>query len=543
MPTSLRATFRAPPHLSFLIAGALLVGCSSGDSKEGSGDGDAGQGTNTGGWSGNGDSPSSGGAGETGLGAGGTGELGTGGLNPGGAGGLGSGGLGSEGPGSGGLGSGGLGSGGEGTGGDGTGGAVGSNDDPIFPAPGATNVCPDPSLRLRFDAPPTLGTSGNIRVYDAANPGNPVATIDLGSGGVSVSAGGNDFSQPRPAYVHENEAIFLLPSEAIDFNKTYYVTMDSGVVLGVEAIDDPNEWRFSTLAAPPNDRSTLRVAVNGTGQYCSLQGAIDASTTGTHISIAPGAYYGIVYFRNKDGLSLVGDDRDSTIITGVNNNNLNPSTRGRALVGLEHVTDLTIESLTIENQTPQGGSQAEALAMLDCDRCIVRDSTVKSLQDTLLWEGRIYAENCLIEGNVDYIWGRGTVYFNQCEIKTVGRSGYNLQARNGSGYGYVFVDSKLTSDPGITGDVLARIDVTQYPESHVAYIDCEMGGHISPEGWRITGGGSTANLRFWEYRSRTPGGNLVNTSGRAAGSRQISDAEAAQMRDPTVVLSGWDPTQ
>ena len=91
--------------------------------------------------------------------------------------------------------------------------------------------------------------------------------------------------------------------------------------------------------------------------------------------------------------------------------------------------------------------------------------------------------------------------------------------------------------------MLARIDVTEYPQSHVAYIDCEMGSHISPQGWTITGGGSTANLRFWEYQSRTPGGDLVNTSSRTAGSRQLSESEAAQMRDPTVVLSGWDPTQ
>jgi pectin methylesterase-like acyl-CoA thioesterase len=281
--------------------------------------------------------------------------------------------------------------------------------------------------------------------------------------------------------------------------------------------------------------------VDGTGQFCTLQGAITAANPGADILVASGAYYGIVYFKDKDGLSIIGDDRETTVIAGVNNNNLNPSTRGRALVGLENVSDFLIESVTIENQTPQGGSQAEALAMLSCDQCIVRDATVRSLQDTLLWSGKIYAEDCLIEGNVDYIWGTGTAYFNRCEIRTVGRKGYNLQARNGSNYGYVFVDSQLTADPGITDDILARIDVTQYPMSHVAYIDCEMGSHIAPVGWTITGGGSTANLRFWEYKSRTPQGVLVNTSSRAAGSRQISDAEAAQMRDPTFVFGGWDP--
>ncbi len=521
-------------QISCLASALSLCACSSGDS-----DGEVEDGGSTGGASGDGgssgtggDSASGGTTSSGGSAAGGGASGGGGGVPEGGSGGLGSGG----------LGSGGFGSGGEGSGGDGSGGTPGSNDDPIFPVPGAVGVCPDPTLRFRFDAPPSLGSSGSIRVYDASNPGSPVATINMGAGNITDMVGGSSFNQPRPAYVHKNEAIFVLPSQGLDYGRTYYVLMDQGVVSGMDAITDPNEWRFSTASAAPSDKSSLRVAVDGTGQFCTVQGAIDAASTGSDISIAAGAYYGIVYFKDKDGLSLVGAGRDATVIAGVNNNNLNPSTRGRALFGLENVSDLLIEGVTIENQTPQGGSQAEALAMLSCDKCIVRDATVRSLQDTLLWEGRVYAENCLIEGNVDYIWGRGAAYFNQCEIKTVGRSGYNLQARNGSGYGYVFVDSKLTSDPGITGDVLARIDVSQYPESHVAYIDCEMGNHISAQGWTITGGGSTANLRFWEYKSRTPQGGLVNTSGRAAGSRQISDAEAAQMRDPTVVLSGWDPT-
>ncbi|MGD9128812.1 MAG: pectinesterase family protein, partial [Planctomycetia bacterium] len=208
----------------------------------------------------------------------------------------------------------------------------------------------------------------------------------------------------------------------------------------------------------------------------------------------------------------------------------------------EHSTGLTVENLTIHNLTPQGGSQAEALTLLSCDRCVVRNATIKSLQDTLLWSGRVYADDCLIEGNVDYIWGTGTVYFNNCEIRTVGRKGYNVQARNGAdGYGYVFVDCRLTAEAGITGDVLARIDASSYPASHVAYIDCEMGSHISSSGWLVTGGGS-GQLRFWEYGSHDADGNPIDTSLRAAESRQLSAAEAAAMRDLAVVFGGWNPT-
>src|SRR5689334_4634857 len=39
----------------------------------------------------------------------------------------------------------------------------------LFPASGAPNVNPDTQLRLTFSAPPKIGTSGLIRIYDAAD--------------------------------------------------------------------------------------------------------------------------------------------------------------------------------------------------------------------------------------------------------------------------------------------------------------------------------------------------------------------------------------
>jgi pectin methylesterase-like acyl-CoA thioesterase len=147
----------------------------------------------------------------------------------------------------------------------------------------------------------------------------------------------------------------------------------------------------------------------------------------------------------------------------------------------------------------------------------------------------------LIEGNVDYVWGTGVAFFNQCAIKTIGRSGVIVQSRNASGaYGYVFVDSNLTADAAATNNMLARIDVSAYPASHVAYINCQM-SNIAPTGWTITGGTPTAALRFWEYQSTDAAGNPLDVSQRAVGSTQITAAQATQMRDPAVVLNGWQP--
>src|SRR5262249_18463725 len=156
-----------------------------------------------------------------------------------------------------------------------------------------------------------------------------------------------------------------------------------------------------------------------------------------------------------------------------NNDKLNAGTSARPLFYANGANNLTIENLTIYNTTPQDGSQAEAVRV-QADQVILRNANFKSLQDTLLLSGRVYVVTSYVEGNVDFVWGTGAVYFDRCEIKTVVRSGAVVQARNTNmGYGYVFVDSKLTSDPNITGQVLARIDATVYPYSHVAYINCQ----------------------------------------------------------------------
>jgi pectin methylesterase-like acyl-CoA thioesterase len=241
----------------------------------------------------------------------------------------------------------------------------------------------------------------------------------------------------------------------------------------------------------------------------------------------------------KRNVTLRGADRAGTVITYPNNDMLNAGTSGRPMMFVTGSNGFVLENLTVHNTTPQGGSQAEAFRSAS-DQTIVRRVNLKSLQDTLLSNERLYVVDSLIEGNVDYIWGGGPTYFERCEIKTVGRAGYIVQSRNTTGYGYVFVDSRLTSDSGITGDVLARINASDYPSSHVAFIDCEMGSHVSAAGWTVTGT-ATSSLRFWEYQSRTPSGGVVNVSQRHAASRQISASEAAMMRDKTVVLGGWNP--
>jgi pectin methylesterase-like acyl-CoA thioesterase len=356
--------------------------------------------------------------------------------------------------------------------------------------------------------------------------------------------------EPRTVFVDGNAAVVVLRQHALAYGQSYYVTVDAGAIVpsggGTLAITSTTAWRFTTAAAAPAVGAALAVSANGSAPFCSVQGALDAiparNNAAITVNIDSGTYHEIVYFTSKNNVTLLGKDRKATIISGTNNNNLNPTSKGRSLVGVDNSTGVVFDTLTIQNLTPQGGSQAEALRLQGCDQCIVRNADILSLQDTLQWSGRIYATNCFISGNVDFVWGSGAAYFSNCEIHTAVRSGYDVQARNpASTYGYVFVDSKLTADAGVTGSVLARIDASAYPASHVAYINCTIGSHITAAGWLVTGSTDTSMLRFWEYQSKDPNGNALNVSQRAAGSTQLSAAQAAMMRDPSVVLAGWRP--
>lgn len=293
---------------------------------------------------------------------------------------------------------------------------------------------------------------------------------------------------------------------------------------------------------------TLAVAADGSGDFRTVQAAIDAAPAGsaerTVILIRPGTYAELIVVpREKKNLTVRGADRQRTIIAATNNALLNP--RRRELFSVE-ADDFALENLTLHNTTPKGGSQAEAIRVR-ADRVVLRACDFKSFQDTLRLDGRVYARDCYVEGDVDFVWGGGAVYFDRCEFKAV-NNGYLVQARNGADApGYVFVDCRLTATPNVTRYVLARIEPVRFPHSHVAFIDCAMGPHISSAGWQFdlapgaAAPGPAGQIRFEEFRSADLAGQPLDVSARLPASRQLSADEGARLRNVRGVLGGWSP--
>lgn len=421
----------------------------------------------------------------------------------------------------------------------------------LFPAIGATNVCTDTPLKIFFNEPVSLGKTGKIQIYHASD-NNLADSFNLADAGFTNNFGGKSMRYDA-IQVSSNTALIELHSHVLDPGQRYYVRIDPSVFVVSNSNAFPGftnnfSWSFSTRSGLAKGRTNIGVAADGSGDFCTVQGAVDYVSDDNElpvqIFVRKGVYDGLIYIApDKSRIHIAGEDRRESIITGRNNDRQNSGRIGRALMSVD-ATDFTLENITLHNLTPYHGSQAEALRV-NGDRCILRNDDFYSFQDTVLLSGSVYVTNCYIEGDVDFIWGQGAVFFDQCEIKAV-HNGYYLQARNSADRpGYIFYKCKLTAAPNVTICVLARIDANRFPFSEAEFISCQMGPQIPAIGWEVKGT-NTAQLRFGEFHSTDAGGKLVDVANRQSASRQLTETEAAEFSDPSKVLSWhrpWNPRE
>ncbi len=452
----------------------------------------------------------------------------------------------------------------------------------LFPAPGAAQACVDTPLRLSFAEPVARGKAGLIRIVDASD-GQVVDTIDVAKATDTRTIGGAGGFQVYPVIVDGDEAEVAPHSGRLQYGKSYYVTADAGAfVCGgrpSEAIRGPAAWRFSTKAAGPKPGSArLVVAADGSGDFCTVQAALDFVPAGNDrpvtIFIRKGLYREIVFFAQKNDITLQGESRTGTIIAYANNARFNPSggnpfegespnpaaahvTGGhiyrRGVLLAHRVQNLSIVNLTIHNLTPYGGSQAEAIILngTTSAHAILKGLDLYSYQDTLQINGQAYVTNCHFDGDVDFLWGTGPCYFEGCTFRSLHSGRYFTQIRNpASNHGYVFHRCVFEGAPGVKGNYLSRIAPNRFPHSEVVLIDCRLSSAVGPTAWQLKNDnrapvGDCPNIHFWEYDSRTPDGAAVDMSGRNPHSRRLEmPADEALIRDysnPVFVLGGWNP--
>jgi len=461
----------------------------------------------------------------------------------------------------------------------------------LSPADGARRVCPDTTLVLHFEGPVTLAAMGKIVVRNAT--GAVAESVDLSVEAPTRVVGGTSYRY-RPVLVAGDTATVALLPGVLAYGKTYTVTVDSGCFLAAEGVSPAEStdtavvklkplsvdaggggpggadakgglgvvsWTFHTRdEAPEPDAKMLQVEADSSGDFCTVQGAIDwvrPDHAGRMvIRIGKGWFEELIHIpKGKNRLTLQGVDRRGTAIGYANNARFGGS--ARQAVWIEGA-DAVLENLTVRNTTAKGGSQAEALRV-NAEHCLLRDADFSSFQDTLRMDGTVYMKNCFVEGDVDFIWGGGSVYLDSCRL-LARRNGYLVQARNEQNHpGYLFADCRIETDPSVQSYALARIEPIRFPFSEVVFLHCAMGPGISPLGWKLdsppkkpaapgemvkaepTPKDRGKHLRFLEYQSTDLDGRLLGVSQRLPESRQLGDAEAAQLRDPVAYLGGWYP--
>lgn len=177
----------------------------------------------------------------------------------------------------------------------------------------------------------------------------------------------------------------------------------------------------------------VRVALDGSGDFTKIQDAIDAAPTDLtephRIFIANGVYDEKLFIE-KNFITLIGESRDSTIVTTAvlrrQWRETHPDDWGAATINIaSNATDLTLAHLTVRNnfadvfpEFPDNNDHTFAIRGGGHRVIIIDCNIVATGGDTLsLWNtsgGMFYHNNCYIEGYVDYLAPRGYCYVTDC---------------------------------------------------------------------------------------------------------------------------------
>ncbi|MFH9084650.1 pectinesterase family protein [Streptomyces sp. NPDC017673] len=361
------------------------------------------------------------------------------------------------------------------------------------------------------------------------------------------------------------------PGAAWDPRSYYGYTLDktADVPSVVKSGAGPRSSLGTTVGAAKAAATTLTVAKDGSGQYTTVQAAVNAvpanNPSRVVIAVRPGTYRETVKVpANKPHITIQGTGssrKDTVIVYGNAAGTRKPDgsgtygTGGSATVAVE-ADDFQARNLSISNDFDEGAHQdiaQQAVALRTAaDKVFLDGVIVSGDQDTLLLDtaakdklGRVYMTDSYITGNVDFIFGWATAVLD--------RSVITLKKRwDGSSAGYVTAPSTaagrkgiLITDSAVTGSVSDRSfhlgrpwhaggDATLDPQTTVR--DTTLSAAIKSAPWTDMSGFSWKDDRFAEYRNTGAGAGPASTDRPQLTDTQAADQEIADW------LGGWGPT-
>ncbi|MDE7181655.1 MAG: carbohydrate esterase [Clostridia bacterium] len=442
----------------------------------------------------------------------------------------------------------------------------------LFPANLSNDACVDTELILTFNEKPCLNKYGLIRVFDyetdkmvdcldlslPAGPSEPknnpsadyikkpyeykngIATNKNTVAGtpsadyikcdekyqLTIIGGFSDGFHFYPTFIKGNSVYIQLHHNLLEYDRKYYVLIDSDIVQGFKGFLKKDDWTFTTKRRLPTSIKELTVSKSGKGDFRTVQGAVDFIPNHTDkssrytIFVKNGDYRELVYFRNKDYVTIIGESMDGVIIHYTNNEVFNPHPEliktnekagtfpsRRAAFAMDNCTHIVLKNLTVKNDAH---GQAEGL-LVNGKNNYFKNVHIIGSGDALQTNGSAYYDSCIIDGHGDTILGRGPAYFYKTTINSI--NAFMWIRNTKENHGNVFV--KCVFNGKGENSVIARLpnnNGMQYPDAECVLIDCEL-NDIPPIGfYPIDDDALSAN--FCEYNSHDGKGNPIDTSSR-----------------------------
>lgn len=292
-------------------------------------------------------------------------------------------------------------------------------------------------------------------------------------------------------------------------------------------------------------QKTFTVSKDGSGDYTTVQAAVDAVAEGetATIMVKAGTYEGMVKvgLRTKPStkcISLIGEGMDKTIITAANGkNNIGNGKDVRDYATLAvFAPDFYAQDICIQNTGGKTAGQALALHM-DGDRSTFYRCKITGYQDTHRTKKgvRSYYKECVIEGATDYIYAGGTCWFEHCTLNSVA-GGYITAPEDITYYttasdgttkiwlGFIFNECTVTKASGVSDKSVSLGRCWGAEKCGSMFLNCQLNNVIKAAGWETMGGNDGTKSYYAEYKSKN-GTALADVSNRISWSHQLTDAD------------------
>ena len=430
------------------------------------------------------------------------------------------------------------------------------------PADGATGVSAsgkivltfDERVKVKADTKATLGTAGLTPVVSGKVVTFEYKGLDYATEYNFVLAG-KTVGDLTDNMIQDDIEITFTTMERPTVDKKLYDAVVENVEQLVAAISaaqnrDDKNVRYRIFLK----KGTYTLPRGASKHYRHTNGKSGSDEVVFHESDYPDP---ITYF-NAQNVSIIGEDRDATIIT----NDIPADMTFEGAYGAASVyegignsdvfqlsgSDSYWQDLTVS--TGMEDARGRDIAVEDKGtRTIWKNTKLHGYQDTWVGQndnGLYYFEDGVIRGRTDYICGKGDAYYNQVEFQQIA-GGYCAVPSKPANIGWVMKDCTINGDgSGVDGNyTLGRPWGQGTPVA--LWIDTKMNVVPSAIGWNEMSGGWPK--RFAEYNSMTSSGSQVDLSGRKktfgdghANNPVLTAAEALEAGNLHNMFGEWDPT-